>query len=69
MAQGLINDYAGTQRTIDYITLTDANIETPAAPTEVPARRIPPPARPPTGNLASNAPQATLATPPRAPAR
>ena len=34
VAQGLINDYAGTQRTIDYITLTDANIETPAAPTE-----------------------------------
>ena len=34
VAQGLINDYAGTQRTVDYITLTDANIETPAAPTE-----------------------------------
>lgn len=34
VAHGLINDYAGTQRTIDYITLTDANIETPAAPTE-----------------------------------
>ncbi|MGV3575073.1 MAG: SurA N-terminal domain-containing protein [Devosia sp.] len=34
VAQGLINDYTGTQRTIDYITLTDANIETPAAPTE-----------------------------------
>lgn len=34
VAQGLINDYAGTQRTIDYITLTDANIETPAAATE-----------------------------------
>ena len=34
VAQGLINDFAGTQRTIDYITLTDANIETPAAPTE-----------------------------------
>lgn len=34
VAQGLINDYAGTQRAIDYITLTDANIETPAAPTE-----------------------------------
>jgi murein endopeptidase len=27
----------------------------PAAPTEVPARRIPPPARPPTGSIASNA--------------
>lgn len=34
VAQGLINDYAGTQRTIDFITLTDANIDTPAAPTE-----------------------------------
>lgn len=34
VAQGLINDYAGTKRTIDYITLTDANIETPAVPTE-----------------------------------
>ncbi|HWV22112.1 MAG TPA: SurA N-terminal domain-containing protein [Devosia sp.] len=34
VAQDLINGYAGTQRTIDYITLTDANIETPAAPTE-----------------------------------
>ena len=34
VAQGLINDYAGTKRTIDYITLTDANIETPAEPTE-----------------------------------
>jgi len=34
VAQGLINDYVGTQRTVDYITLTDANIETPAAPTD-----------------------------------
>lgn len=34
VAANLINDYAGTQRTIDYVTLTDANIETPAAPTE-----------------------------------
>lgn len=34
VAQGLINDYAGTKRTIDYITLTDANIDTPAEPTE-----------------------------------
>ncbi|KKB77964.1 hypothetical protein VW35_12575 [Devosia soli] len=34
VAKTLINDYVGTQRTIDYITLTDANIETPAAPTE-----------------------------------
>src|SRR5690606_4480795 len=34
VAQGLINDVAGTKRTIDYITLTDANIETPAEPTE-----------------------------------
>lgn len=34
VAQGLINDFAGTKRTIDYITLTDANIETPAEPTE-----------------------------------
>jgi peptidyl-prolyl cis-trans isomerase D len=34
VAQNLINDYAGTKRTIDYITLTDANIDTPAEPTE-----------------------------------
>lgn len=34
VAQDLINGYAGTQRTIDYITLTDVNIETPPAPTE-----------------------------------
>lgn len=34
VAQDLINDYAGTKRTIDYITLTDANIDTPAEPTE-----------------------------------
>lgn len=34
VAANLINDYAGTQRTIDYVTLTEANIETPAAPTE-----------------------------------
>ncbi|MFD1251603.1 Peptidyl-prolyl cis-trans isomerase D [Devosia equisanguinis] len=30
----LVNNYAATKRTIDYITLTDTNIETPAAPTE-----------------------------------
>src|SRR5215217_732584 len=34
VAQDLINGYAGTQRTIDYVTLTDINIETPPAPTE-----------------------------------
>lgn len=34
VGQNLVNDYAGTQRTIDYVTLTEANIETPAAPTE-----------------------------------
>jgi peptidyl-prolyl cis-trans isomerase D len=34
VAQELINDFAGSRRTIDYITLTDANIETPTAPTE-----------------------------------
>ncbi|MDV3250887.1 SurA N-terminal domain-containing protein [Devosia sp. BK] len=34
VAATLINDYAGTQRTIDYVTLNEANIETPAAPTE-----------------------------------
>ena len=34
VATSLINDYARTQRTIDFITLTEANIETPPAPTE-----------------------------------
>jgi hypothetical protein len=34
VAGGLINDYAAATRTIDYITLTDANVETPAEPTE-----------------------------------
>jgi len=34
VAGDLINDYAAATRTIDYITLTDANVETPAEPTE-----------------------------------
>lgn len=34
VARDLINDYATATRTIDYITLTSANVEAPAAPTE-----------------------------------
>ncbi len=34
VAGDIINAYASATRTIDYITLSDANIETPAAPTE-----------------------------------
>src|SRR5690606_11672029 len=34
VATDLINDYAASTRTIDYITLSDANLEPPAAPTE-----------------------------------
>lgn len=34
VATDLINDYAASTRTIDYITLSDANVEPPAAPTE-----------------------------------
>ncbi|SFV32702.1 peptidyl-prolyl cis-trans isomerase D [Devosia crocina] len=34
VAEELINGYAGTQRTIDYVTLTELNIDTPAEPTE-----------------------------------
>ena len=33
-ASGLINRYVGDQRTVDFFTLGDTNVETPAAPTE-----------------------------------